>query len=450
MSLFNTLNTGASGMGASSTNLSVIGDNIANIGTVGYKSSRATFADAFPNLVSSLGGPAAVGTGSGLGDVGLDFGQGALTQTGNAVDVAILGTGFFEVANGDQKFYSRDGSFHLDADNYLVNSAGLHVQGFQALDGTLTSTVGDLQLDAGPVPQQATSTITVDATLSAEADATDEPLDAIRTATPFDGTAAAPTLDTLSQSADFSTSVTVYDSLGIPRDVTLFFERDSASPETWNVYAVADGSQVDTNGDGVADGTAGAAFELGSGTVTFDTDGNLASTTGITMNAGWTFPGASAMSPTFAFGLDAAGNPTDGGLTMSGTSSFLTSIGQDGHSAGTLDSLRVDPDGSIVGQYTNGEERALGQVAIATFSSVAGLDRAGGNLYRATDDSGAPALGAAGVGGRGSVNGYSLEASNVELEDQFVMMIQAQRSYQANTGVIRTADEALQQLIQLV
>lgn len=450
MSLFDTMNAGASGMSASSTNLSVIGDNIANIGTVGYKATGATFADAFPNLVYGLGGPGQLGTGARLSDLAIDFGQGSVSASSSAIDVAILGDGFFQVSNGEQKYYSRDGSFHLDPDGFVLTSAGMNLQGFQAVDGTVTSTVGDLQVDTGGVPQQATGAVTLSATLSAEADFADEPFDAIRGATPLDGTAAAPTMDVLSQNADFSTSVTVYDSLGVAHDVTMFFERDSATPEQWNVYAVVDGSQVDTDGDGVGDGEPGAAFEIGTGTVSFDTDGNLVASSGITPTAGWTFPGSSPFAPDFDFGLDAAGNATDGALRLTGSESYVTTISQDGYAAGNLDSMRVDADGTLVGQYTNGQERDLGQLAIATFESNSGLDRVGGNLYRSSDASGDPALGAAGVGGRGATSGFALEGSNVELEDQFVHMIQAQRMYQANTSVISTADEALQTLIQLV
>lgn len=450
MSLFDTMNTGASGMGAGSTNLSVIGDNIANIGTVGFKSSGATFADSFPNLVNGLGGVAQVGTGASLSNVAIDFGQGTVSSSSSAIDVAILGNGFFQVANGDEKYYSRDGSFHLDPAGFVVNSSGLNVQGFQSVDGTITSNVGNLQLDTSGIPQSATSTVTLDATLSAEADFATEPFDALRTATPLDGTAAAPTMDTLSQNADFSTSVTVYDSLGIAHDVTMFFERDSAAPDTWNVYAVVDGGTIDTNADGVPDLQGGQAFEIGTGTVQFDTDGNLVANSGIAINPGWTFAGSDPFAADFDFGLDPAGAATEGALRMTGNTSYVTTISQDGYAAGNLDNVRVDQDGTLIGMYTNGKEQDLGQLAIATFSSNSGLDRVGGNLYRATLDSGDPALGAAGEGGRGTTSGYALEGSNVELEDQFVHMIQAQRMYQANTSVISTVDEALQQLIQLV
>jgi flagellar hook protein FlgE len=450
VSLFNTLNTGAAGMGASSTSLSVIGDNIANIGTVGFKGSTASFADSFPTSVAGRGGIAQIGSGAALGDIAVDYGQGTLQQSASAIDVAIVGQGFFQVAAGDEHYYTRDGSFHIGADSFVVNAAGLRLQGYQAVDGTLTSTVGDIRIPPDGIPHQATSTVTLNATLSADADATSEPFDAIRAATPLDGTAAAPTIDTLSQEADFATSTTVYDSLGLPHTVTLFFERSSASPDTWSVYAVVDGSQVDTDGDGLADGTSGAAFEIGSGTVQFDTQGELVASSGLAINGGWTFPGSDPFAATFEMGLDPLGNATGGELRMSGATSYLTTVAQDGYAAGVIDSLRVEDDGTIVGLYSNGQAQDLGQIAVATFPSNSGLDRVGGNLYRATLESGEPALGAAGTGSRGTTSGYALEASNVDLEDEFVSMIQAQRSYQANTGVIRTADEALQQLIQLV
>lgn len=451
MSLFNMLSTGASGMGASSTNLSVIGDNIANIGTTAFKGSTATFADNFPNLVqSSLNGVSQVGTGARLADVAMDFSQGSRNVTSSPIDVAILGQGFFQVASGDEMFYTRDGSFHLDVDNYIVNAEGLRLQGFQAINGTVTTNIGDMKVDAAGAPQKATDTITLTATLSAEADFATEPFAAARAATPFDGSINAPTLDQLSLLADYSTSVTVYDSLGLAHDVTLFYERTTAAPDTWTVTAVVDGGQVDTNGDGTPDGVAGHAFEIGVGTVQFDTNGVLVANSGIAPVAGWTFAGADPFAPTYEFGLDPAGQPTAGELSMNGTTSFVRSISQNGYAAGQLDNLRVETDGTLIGIYTNGQEFALGQIAIATFDSTAGLDRAGGNLFRRTPQSGDPALGVAGVGGRGTTSGYALEGSNVELEDQFVAMIKAQRSYQANTGVISTADEALQRLIQLV
>ncbi|MEZ4235192.1 MAG: flagellar hook protein FlgE [Myxococcota bacterium] len=450
MSLFNTLNTGAAGMLSSSTSLSVIGDNIANIGTTGFKSGSATFADAFPSVVSGLGGVSQVGSGAMLSKVSSNFGQGALQQSGSAIDIAIVGQGFFQVTAGDESYYTRDGSFHISEESYLENAQGMRLQGYQAVDGTVTATVGDLRMTPNGIAHKPTSTVTLAATLSAAADASSDPFEDIRTATPLDGTSGAPTLDTLSQAADFTTSTTVYDSLGLSHTVTLFFERTSAAPDTWNVTAVVDGGQVDTNGDGAADGTPGSAYEIGTGTIQFDSEGKLTSSSGIAYNGGWTFPGADPTTADFQFGLDPAGNPTDGELRLSGESSYLTTVSQDGYAAGVLDSLRIESDGTIVGQYSNGQIQDLGRLAVATFAAQSGLDRVGGNLYRETLNSGAAALGFAGTGARGTTSGYALEGSNVDLEHEFVSMIQAQRSYQANTGVIRTADEALQQLIQLV
>lgn len=454
MSLFNTLSTGASGLGAASTSLAVIGDNIANIGTYGFKGSNATFADSFPNYVSGLGGVAQVGSGARFGDSAVDFAQGTIAATASAIDVAIVGNGFFEVSDGQNNMFSRDGSFHLDLNNTLVNTQGLAVQGYQALNGVVTSTVGDITIDPAGMSQQQTTNIDVTANLAPNPlllPTVNEVAD-LQAAQPFDGTLGAPSLDQVTAAADYTTSVNVYDSLGKSHAVTLVFEKDDTSgvPNQWNVYAVIDGGEVDTDGDGAPDGIPGQAFEIGEGTVQFDTAGNLIANSGMSSVAGWTFPGASVFAPTFNFGLDALGNTTPGGLTQQGTESYTTTIAQDGYAAGTLESIEIDPDGTIRGVYTNGQDEAVGQLALATFSSNAGLERLGSNLYGATIHSGEPALGAAGAGGRGTTSGYSLEASNVDLEDQFVAMIQAQRSYQANTGTIRTANDALQQLMQLV
>ncbi len=452
MSLFNTLSTGASGLGSASMALGVIGDNIANIGTTGFKGATAQFADNFTQNVAGLSSFGQLGSGSRLGDVAIDYGQGSLAASNSSLDVAIVGQGFFQVADATgSPYYSRDGSFHLDPDSYLVNSGGLRLQGFQALNGVIASTVGDIQVDPAGLSQQETANIDLTANLDPSALA-DDALALLKLATPFDGTVAAPTLATVDAASDWATSVTVFDSLGVAHDVTLFFEKAAlpAPAGTWNVTAAVDGGEVDTNGDGAADGVPGSAFEIGTTTLTFDTNGDLLTNTGMTAPGGWTFPGASNFAPTFNFGLDAAGVPTPGRMTQASNASYLTAVAQDGYATGDLDSLVVDPDGTIRALYSNGEDQALGQLVLATFASNSGLERLGSNLYAASLASGDAALDAAGAGGRGTTSGFALESSNVDLEDQFVSMIQSQRSYQANTGVIQAANEALQGLIQLV
>ncbi len=244
---------------------------------------------------------------------------------------------------------------------------------------------------------------------------------------------------------DHSTSVTVYDSLGQPHDALVVFEQTGL--DTWEYSMLIDAGETD-----VAGAVDGAALEVMSGTMTFDTDGQLTGITQATSGAAWSWPGAAPWTPTLDLGMDpATGLPTDGAAVNNGNDGSATlSVSQDGYAQGNLDNLQVDDEGNILGRYTNGEEIVLGQLAIASFDAEGGLERSGGNLFRATLASGDPALGAPGSGNRGSTVGYALERSNVDLEQEFVDMIQAQRSYQANAGVVSTADETLQELVQLV
>jgi flagellar hook protein FlgE len=444
MSLFNTLAVGASGLGASSSNLSVIGDNIANISTTGFKSSRASFGDMMPEVCGGISGPSIRGLGVRLLGIDVQHTQGTLTDSGNALDTALSGPGFFQVSNGLQNFYTRDGSFRVDKDHYIVSSNGLRLQGYSVQDNEITSSVGDIRLNLNPIDHKTTTSITLDAVLAADADfSTTE-----YTAASKDGTAAAATFADLSVAADYSTSATVYDSLGVAHDVTIFFER--VGPNDWSWSGVVDGGGVDFSGDGVPDGDAGHAFEIASGTMTFDANGQLSAFTSDPTATSWNWPGATTFTFDLNVGLNAAGAPVEGLVRMTGSTSAVSSINQDGYRSANLVSLRVRQDGCILSTYENGEELTLGRIAVALFPAEGGLQRVGGNLYEETGRSGAAALGAPGEGGRGVTAGYALENSNVELEDQFVAMIQAQRSYQANTGVIRTANETLQQLVNLV
>ena len=435
MSLFSTLNTGASGLGSSSASLSVIGDNIANISTTGYKASRANFSDMLPNGLSTGSGLAQIGTGSQVSGLSTFFGQGSLTSTTSALDMAISGEGFFQVSTASGDFYTRDGSFYMDSDGYVVTAGGLRLQGYNVNEnGSVGKEIDDIQISTSPLPPNATSDVQFDLTLSAEATG-----GTVLSGASLDG--ATETIADLTDSVDYATSVTMYDSMGVEHEVTVLFERDPANPDTWTWAAVADGGETG-NTDGYAD-------LVSSGELTFDADGNL--TTFTSTSAGLTFAnGTDVFDPNFDFGLDATGAATDGSVTMYGDTSALNGISQDGYTNSALASVNVESDGTVTGQFENGEELVLGQVALATFDSNAGLDRLGGNLYGATLASGDAALGVAGTGGRGELASYALESSNVELEDEFVSMIQTQRAYQANARVISTADDTLQELVNLV
>jgi len=436
MSLFSTLNTGASGLGVQSSAMSVIGDNIANLGTVGYKGSRASFADYMPQHTSTLAGSGTIGMGSGLNTVATLFGQGSLTSTTSATDMAVSGAGFFMVEDGNETFYTRSGEFYLDDEGALVNAQGYNVQGYSASDGTLGTTVGDLIIGLDPATASATDELTMDAVLNSETTvATD------MSGATFDG--ATDTWDAITEDT-FTTSITIYDEMGESHEVTVAFERDGTSDWSW--YALVDGAEMDG-------GTEDYPFEIASGTMTFDSAGELTAYSGTSMSTTGLFSwgnGADLGAFDFQFGMDSSGADIDGSISMSGATSAVSAMSQDGYPLGDLSNIAVATDGTITGSYTNGEEIILGQVVLATFTSEAGLERLGGNTFRATTNSGDPAVGAPGTGGRGDLFSYALESSNVELEDEFVAMITAQRGYQAAARVISTADETLQELVNLV
>jgi flagellar hook protein FlgE len=228
--------------------------------------------------------------------------------------------------------------------------------------------------------------------------------------------------------------------------VTVVYEKTGEN--TWGWYAVVDGGELDGGFDD------GNAFMISSGTLEFDTDGQMTSFNQVNENDlgnNWRFSEAEETDFDFQFGLDSSGEPTErGGLSQNAGDSAVSQVSQDGYGTGDLAALKVQDDGTIMGTYSNGEEIALGQVALADFTAETGLERVGGSLFRATMASGLPAVGAAGAGGRGDLIGGALESSNVELEDQFVNMISSQRSYQANSRVFSSTDQLLQELVNLV
>lgn len=442
MTLLNNLNTANSGLGVSSTSMSVIGDNIANLNTIGYKGSRASFGDLLPNDVAGLSGYSSIGTGAAVDSVTALFGQGALQQTGNALDMAINGGGFFMLGSGDETYFSRNGQFGLDESGYIVNGAGLRLQGYPGVDGEVGKTLGDLHVDTANIPPQLTSTVGISANLDSAAEYDDTPIgDGTFT---LDGTG--DTINDLASAGDFSTSATIYDSQGEAHDVTVVYEKTAEN--SWSWYAVVDAGELDGSFDD------GNAFQIASGTLDFDTDGELTAFSQVNENDignAWRFAEAEQADFAFEFGLDSSGEPTErGGLTQNAGDSAVSQVSQDGYATGDLTSLNIASDGTVMGTYSNGEEIALGRVALADFTAEAGLERVGGSLFRATMASGLPAVGIAGAGGRGDIVGNALESSNVELEDQFVNMISSQRSYQANSRVFSSTDQLLQELVNLV
>lgn len=426
MSLFSSLHVGTSGLQASSQELSVIGDNIANASTIGFKGSRVAFEDALAQ--SLIGGSGQVGIGTRLQAVQRILTQGSLLSTGIATDLALQGPGFFMVkgvqGGVEGQYYTRAGQFTLDAGGALSTLDGLRVQGFLADgSGRVTSALGDLFLGDATSPPVATSSVSVQANLQADAALIEEDFDPTRA----------------TETSNFSTSVTVYDSLGKAHQVDVFFKRSGDG--TWDWHALADGG-------GLSGGTPGLPEPIGTGSLTFDGEGKL-----LLSDGAMTFNPAGAVGPqelTFDFG-----DPlSEGGTGLAGITSFAatsatTFQSQDGHASGTLASVSVDTEGNVIGAFTNGQTRTLGRVAVADFPAPDLLERVGGNLFGAMPAAGEPTIGMAGQGGRGAIVAGALEASNVDLAQEFVAMISAQRGFQANSKTITTADQLLNELIAL-
>jgi flagellar hook protein FlgE len=430
MSLISSLYTGATGLEANSTDLSVIGDNIANANTVGFKASRASFQDAMSQQMMGAGtGTTQMGLGTELESIQKITTQGALTNTGLATDLAIDGNGYFEVSgthNGSTgTFLTRAGQFTLDNSGTLVNLEGLNVQGYTAdAAGVIGSTPGDLKLGDSMSPAVSTTTVTVKANLDAAAVA---PAVAFNPLTP-------------TTTSNTSASVTTYDSLGAAHQVDIYYVKTAAGAWDWHAL---------TDGGGLTGGVAGTPTEIAAGTATFATDGTLTAQTTTVNN----FNPLNAVNPqplTFNFG-DATGAGGTGllGITQFASKSVATEVTQDGGAAGSLTHISIDKDGKIDGTFTNGQTRVVGQVATALVKAPDAMDRVGGNLFATNSTSGQATLGAAGAGGRGGIVAGSLEQSNVDLANEFVRMIAAQRAYQANGKTITTADALLTELMQI-
>lgn len=426
MSILRTLNTGATGLTANGEALGVVSDNIANANTIGFKHSRANFQD----LVASAGknDSTQIGEGSRVGSVETMWKQGALLGTEATTDLALSGEGYFVVngvANGvDGNFYTRAGQFHVDKDGYLTNVDDLKLQGYQADSrGNILGTLGDLHVGTTALPATKTSEVKLGVNLDVRS-----PIAAV----PWDVTNPGST-------ANFPSSLTVYDSLGNGHQITTYFVRTGSN--TWDWHALADGGEVDG-------GTAGVPFEGASGTLTFNTDGALQTET--TTSAGWNFTGATpAQQIGFDFGtsIDEGGSGYDGSTNFANASTTNAAT-QDGYGAGAVTGINVSATGIITGTF-NGQRRTLGQVAVATFKSVDGLARTGNGLFVQTEQSGEALLGGASTGGRGSIVAGSLEQSNVDIGKEFVDLISFQRGFQANSKVIQTADEMYGELVNM-
>jgi flagellar hook protein FlgE len=420
---------GVSGLRAEGEALGVVGDNIANVNTAGYKRQRAIFQDVLGHSILAGTASAMPGSGVRIGDVQQMFTQGSLANTGVSTDVALSGDGFLVVAGTvdgiTSNFYTRAGQLTIDNKGYLVNTDGLEVQGYAAnQDRSLQAAVSSLRVPTASLSPLQTGLIEITANLDSNAVV---PVDAFDVADP---------------ESEHKTSITVFDSLGESRTLDVYFVKTAEN--AWEYHVLADGADL-------AGGVAGEYQEVGTGTLTFNENGALLDAqTGpvIADFANGAMPGQEIE---IDFGLDIN---NDGSTGLSGTTQFaadtaVSSQSQDGYASGEFSGVAIDGEGLVQGLYTNGQKIAIGQLAIAKFRSNDGLGRAGAGLWIETRESGTAALGGAATGGRASVSAGALEQSNVDLAEEFVGLIQHQRSYSANSKTITTADEMLQELINL-
>ncbi len=414
---------GLSGLNATSKNLDIIGNNIANTNTFGAKVSRGEFSDVYAAALNGAGANA-VGIGTTLAAVSQQFTQGNITSTGNPMDLAISGAGFFQVSDGaNPALYSRNGQFKVNQEGYIVNNQGLRLVGYAA-DGTGVIQPGNavpLQLPTAGIKPNATSEIQMEMNLDSRA-ATTAP--ALGAAIDFND----PT------TYNNATSLTVYDAKGQNVALTYYFQK--AATDTWNVFVTANGAPVS--------GT--LAAPVATTTINFPSTGGapLSPVGPVVFNIPATTNAAGAQT------LAMTGVLLDlDGATQYGAGFGVTDLSQDGYAPGQLTGINIEDNGIVMARYSNGQSKPAGQIELATFRNPQGLQPSGGNAWARSFASGDPIVGVPGQGNLGVLQAGALEESNVDLTAELVSMITAQRIYQANAQTIKTQDQVLQTLVNL-
>ena len=422
--------TALSGLNAASSDLDIVGNNIANSNTAGFKSSRGEFADIF--AVSNLGVAGnAIGQGVALSNVSQEFGQGQFEFTGSTLDMAISGDGFFQLSDGAVSSYSRAGAFSMDREGNIVNAAGLSLQGYPVnpvTGRTTTNTPENITIDTGVSNPQATGSVTIAANL----DASEE---AIAPAVTFDTTDPA--------SYNHSTSTTIFDSLGISHQLTTYYRKENDNQ--WITYTYVDNTVVPPAGNtGVAPDTNNYITLNFDNTGALDTvEDNSTTATNDTLNyANFDIVPSSGAEP-LTFSIDYSS------LTQYGGDFGVNALSQDGYSTGQFTDLDVDADGNIFARFSNGQATTLARVAVITFPSQNNLRQAGDTSWTETFASGIPIAKEPGNDGAGRIESGALEQSNVNLTEQLVKMITAQRNFQANAQMISTSDQVTQTIINI-
>lgn len=403
------LNQALSGINAAQSQLNVISNNVANAGTVGFKGSTAQFSEVYAVTGLNLSS-VAVGSGAELTNVAQQFAQGDLETTNGSLDMALSGNGFFVVNNGTGNQYTRDGAFHENAAGYVVTADGANLQVYppNAAGGFNTSTLTNLQLNTAQSTATPTSTITVSSNLPAGASL---PID-----TPFNPTDA--------QSYNNASTLTVYDSQGGSHSATVYYVKTGNN--TWNANLYIDGNSA---------GSSAMTFNA-AGALVSPANGNL-SFTPVQPTNGASFPATMTVNVTNS--------------TQFGTAYAPGTINQNGYEAGVLENVQIGTDGVVTAIYSNNQTSQLGQIAVANFANLQGLQQIGNNRWLASQSSGTAVMGTASVGQFGNIEQGQLETSNTsDTTAQLVNMIQAQQDYEANSQMLGTVNSLSQTLFQAV
>lgn len=457
------LYAGVSGLQNHQTRMDVIGNNISNVNTTGFKRGRVNFQDMISQQLAGaakpteeLGGvnPKDIGLGMTIATVEQVFTQGNLQTTGVSTDVAIQGNGFFILKNGDESFYTRNGVFGLDRDGTLVNPAnGMRVQGWMAreLNGEqvvqTAATPTDLVIPVGSKdPAKATENVHFACNLNKN---TPEILEGASANDIAAGT--------------WPIEQEIYDSFGNKHLLNMSLRRVVGSPNTWEATVNVDANNADFTqtrvGFGTTDGVQNTFIiefdNFGTLRSVTDSSGNVSNTEGeVVLTTSYTVPEAepdvngNPARHTFNINLGTIGSMKDT-ITQSASKSSTKGISQDGYALGYLSNFKIDSSGTITGVYDNGTNRVIGQIALATFSNDRGLEKAGDSTYVETNNSGQARIGESGVAGKGSLLAGALEMSNVDLSEQMTDMIVTQRGFQSNAKTIQTSDTLLETVLSL-
>ncbi|MDR3764992.1 MAG: flagellar hook protein FlgE [Acidobacteriota bacterium] len=401
-----------SGLSACDTALATISNNLANLNTTAYKDATASFQDLFYQLMGTngAGDMMQVGGGATVNAISSNFKSGSVQDTGVSTDVSITGNGFYVVQDGSNLYYTRAGNFTQDKDGYLVTADGYKVMGYPAVGGVVNTTGGlqAIQLPMGMTnPPVQTTTMSINANLSS--------------ATATGGT--------------YDTSITVYDSLGTSHVLSIDFTENSTG--NWGYTVTVPSSEVT--------GGTGTNTTVATGTLSFDSSGQLTSTTPISLSIPNLADGAANMSISWAL----ANSSGTGLVTQVAGASGTSATSQNGYTSGSLNSFTINADGTIDGTFTNGSQ-VVGQMALANFANLQGLSKEGNNTYAATINSGAAVVGAPGTSSLGTLVGGALELSNVDMSTEFSNLIVAERGYQANAKSVTTFDQIAQDTINLI